>query len=84
MLDVGLPMWPFALLGGFVGIFVLTALVGSGADAALSKDFPWQFRLAAACRTPVLMFFVVPLSYLQRLYVTARRRVRRVLDGADR
>ena len=40
----------------FAFVFVATALLGSGADAALSKDFPWQFRLAAACRTPVLMY----------------------------
>ena len=35
---------------GFVTVFVVTAVLGSGADGALSKDFPWQFRLAAQCR----------------------------------
>ena len=101
--------WPFTALLVFVFIFVLTALVGSGADAALSKDFPyalrcqklplafllltefsarmcchthrWQFRLAAACRTPMLMFIVVPLSALQRLYINIRRRLRLMIVG---
>ncbi len=56
-------------LATFVAVFVLTALLGSGADAKLSKEFSWQFRLAASCRTPVLMFFVVPLSFVHRLRV---------------
>ena len=30
----------------FAAVFILVALVGSGADKALSKEFPWQFRLA--------------------------------------
>ena len=74
---------PLYVLGplGFVSIFVLTAILGSGADAALSKEFPWQFRLAAMCRTPVLVFFVVPLSALQRLKVGIKRRVRLLLRG---
>lgn len=65
----------------FLVIFIITALAGSGADAALSKEFPWQFRLAAACRTPVLMFIVVPLSAVQRLRTRMRRRFSRMMRG---
>ena len=65
----------------FVVVFILVALVGSGADKALSKEFPWQFRLAAACRTPVLMFFVVPLSFVQGIRTRMRRRWKRFLRG---
>ena len=57
----------------FLALFTITALAGSGADAALSKEFPWQFRAAAACRTPVLMYIVIPLSFLQRLRVRCNR-----------
>lgn len=66
----------------FAVVFVAVALLGSGAEKSLSKDFPWQFRVAAACRTPVLMFFVVPLSFLQRLRTRMRRRWRRLKLGA--
>jgi hypothetical protein len=69
------------LAAGGIAVFAVTALVGSGADAALSKDFPWQFRLAAACRTPMLMYIVVPLSYVMRLRVAVRRWFRRMMRG---
>ena len=83
MLDVlaSIP-WPLAVILFFVFLFALTAVVGSGSDAALSKDFAWQFRLAAACRTPLLMYIVVPLSFLQRKYVSFRRQLRLLTRGA--
>ena len=43
-----------------------------------TKDFSWQFRLAAALRTPVLVFVVVPLSGLWNAY----RKIRTSLRGA--
>jgi hypothetical protein len=49
----------------FIGVFILSVLAGSSAGN-LSKDFPLKFRLAAFFRTTVLMFIVVPLSYLRR------------------
>jgi len=58
---------------GFVFAFLTVAALGSGADNALSKSFPWQFRLAATFRTPVLMFIVVPLSAALRLRTSVRR-----------
>ena len=60
------------LCGIFVALVVGTAIGGSGSNASLSKEFPWQFRLAAALRTPVLMFIVIPLSYVQGLRRTFR------------
>ena len=67
-------------VASFVIAFVLAALLGSD-GGALSKEFPWQFRLAAACRTPVLMLIVVPLSFIRGKYTLARRRLRRYLRG---
>ena len=61
-----------AVLTFVVAVVVGTALAGSGSNASLSKEFPWQFRLAAALRTPVLMFIVIPLSYIQGLRRTYR------------
>lgn len=58
---------------------VVTAL---GADGGgLSKEFPWQFRLAAQLRTPLLVFIVVPLSFMLRIRNMVRRRVRRLFRG---
>ena len=68
-------------LVAFVALFVLLALVGSGADKSLSKEYPWQFRLAATFRTPVLMLIVVPLSFVKRLKQRASRRWKRFLRG---
>ena len=48
-------------LGAFGALFVLTGLLGARASGPISKDFPWQFRLAAQLRTPVLMFIVIPM-----------------------
>lgn len=56
-------------------IFILSITAGSNAQG-LSKDFPLQFRLAAQFRTPVLMFIVVPLSFLLWVHAKVRDRVR--------
>jgi Delta24-sterol reductase len=67
-------------LGAFGALFVLTGLLGARASGPISKDFPWQFRLAAQLRTPVLMFIVIPISYVQawrrslRTWMRARER----------
>jgi len=53
------------------GFFLVCCL--AGADAGnMSTDFSWKFRLAAALRTPVLCFVVVPLSFLLNMYRTVR------------
>merc|ERR1712216_483084 len=70
-----------SVLGGFVFVFLLTACLGTGADKGLSNEFPWQFRLAAQLRTPVLMFIVVPLSYVKGKYTVVRRRYIRYMRG---
>ena len=36
----------------------------------MSKEFPLQFRLAAQFRIPILMFIVIPLSYVRWLHTT--------------
>ena len=64
-----------SLLGGIgyllFGFFVVCVL--TGADAGnLSKEFSWKFRLAAALRTPVLVFIAVPLSFILKTYRTLR------------
>ena len=50
-------------ISGVIGyglLFLLTVCFISGADAGnMSKDFSWQFRLAAALRTPILVFVVI-------------------------
>ena len=66
-----------AMLTFFLAVVVFTIFAGAGPNASLSKEFPWQFRLAAALRTPVLMFIVIPLSYIQGL-----RRTYRTWSGA--
>ena len=48
------------------------ALLGSRSSGPVSNGFPWQFRLAAQLRTPVLMFVVIPISYAQAWYRTVR------------
>lgn len=45
----------------------------------LSSEFSWQFRLAAALRTPILMFIVVPLSFLLWVYKEIRGKYRAVV-----
>jgi len=67
-------------LYAFGAVVLGTGLLGSRASGPVSKDFPWQFRLAAQLRTPVLMFIVIPISYVQawrrslRMWMRARER----------
>ena len=56
-----------SVVGTLLFIFVLTAAIGSD-GGALSSEFPWQFRLAARLRTPVLVFIVVPLAFLSAFF----------------
>ncbi len=55
------------LTTSFVLVLAISILAGSSGQG-LSKEFPLQFRLAAQFRTPILMFFVVPLSFLRWLH----------------
>mmetsp|Transcript_22729 Transcript_22729/g.22928 ORF Transcript_22729/g.22928 Transcript_22729/m.22928 type:complete len:609 (-) Transcript_22729:1029-2855(-) len=58
-----------------LAVFVISLLAGSSAQG-LSKDFSFQFRLIAFIRTPLLMFIVVPLSFLSWIHSLIRDRVR--------
>ena len=42
------------------------AFAAGSSAGNLSKEFPFVFRLAAWCRTPMLMFIVVPVSFFMR------------------
>ena len=67
------------LCTGVLVVFAVTMVISikAGSSAVgLSKDFPYQFRLAAQFRTPVLMFVVVPLSFLMWMHAKVRDRVR--------
>ena len=59
---------------GYGLLFLLTVSLVAGSDAGnMSKEhFSWQFRLAARFRTPILVFVVVPLSFLLRTYRSIR------------
>jgi Delta24-sterol reductase len=57
------------ILTVFLMILILSISAGSNAQK-MSKDFPLQFRLAAQFRTPVLMFLVIPLSYIRWIHTT--------------
>lgn len=62
-------MRPICIIILTIFILVLTIAILSGNSAQkMSKDFPLQFRLAAQFRTPLLMFVVIPLSYLRWLH----------------
>ena len=52
------------ILCTFAAVLVGTTVGGARAAKLPGAEFPWQFRLAAALRTPVLMFIVIPLSFL--------------------
>ena len=62
--------------GGVLGTGLLTLFIASliaGSDAGnMSKGFAWQFRLAAALRTPVLVFVVVPMSFTMWCFRTLK------------
>eukprot|EP00937_MAST-01D_sp_MAST-1D-sp2_P003059 g3059.t1 len=68
------------LLAAFFGTFFAISLL-AGAGEQLSAEFPWQFRLAAKLRTPMLVFIVVPLSCAYRFCIRVRDRARRLLRG---
>ena len=55
----------------FAAVVVGTTVGGARAAGNLG-EFPWQFRLAASLRTPVLMFIVIPLSFVMGLRRTLR------------
>merc|ERR1719331_2308145 len=55
------------IVSAFVVVTAIAFAAGSSAGN-LAKEFPFAFRAAAFCRTPMLMFIVVPLSFIVRLY----------------
>jgi delta24-sterol reductase len=55
------------VFGAFIATLAIAINAGSSAQN-LSKDFPLTFRLAAQFRTPLLMFIVIPLSFITRLH----------------
>lgn len=55
---------------------VIAISIYAGSSSSLSKEFPLQFRLAAQFRTPILMFIVVPLSFLRWLHTTMQDKYR--------
>jgi delta24-sterol reductase len=67
---------PLAGLGYLLLGFLIVCFL-AGADAGnMSAEFSWKFRLAAAFRTPVLCFIVVPLSFAINAYRTLRTKFR--------
>jgi delta24-sterol reductase len=65
----------WTVLALLIGLFAFTVIAGSHGETALAASFPWQFRLAAKLRTPVLVFIVVPLSFLMWLRTSVRRQL---------
>jgi len=54
---------------GYALLYLLGVSFLAGADAgSMSKTFSWEFRAAAALRTPVLVFLVVPMSFVINVY----------------
>jgi hypothetical protein len=53
---------------GFFLLFTFTIFAGNSAQN-MSKEFPLQFRLAAQFRIPMLMFVVIPLSFMKWLHL---------------
>ena len=74
--------WLWWWLLTFVAAFVLAAYAGSD-STPLSAQYPWQFRLAARLRTPVLMFFVVPISFLWWLRNVLAVKLQRLRSRGD-
>ena len=66
----------------FSGAMLVAIRAGSSAKN-MSKDFPLSFRLAAQFRTPLLMFFVVPLSFLSRLQIQLRNWFRSLTSKSE-
>ena len=59
-------------LYAFGAVVLGTALLGSRASGPIPKNTPLAFRVAANLRTPVLMFVVIPLSYVRAWQRTLR------------
>ena len=57
----------FKVWASTLTLVTLIAFAAGSSAGNLSKEFPFVFRLAAWCRTPMLMFIVVPLSFTMRL-----------------
>jgi len=71
-----IPTTPTGIIG-YALLYLLGASFLSGADAGnMSKTFSWQFRLAAALRTPILVFVVVPMSFVLNTYRNIRTFIR--------
>ncbi|CAE7366464.1 unnamed protein product [Symbiodinium microadriaticum] len=71
-----------ALTLSFSGAMLVAIRAGSSAQT-MSKDFPLSFRLAAQFRTPLLMFFVLPLSFVSRLQIQLRNWFRSLTSASD-
>lgn len=54
------------------GAFICSILAGGTTANNLPSEFPLVFRVAAYLRTTVLMFIVIPLSFMLRLYTNLR------------
>eukprot|EP01041_Mallomonas_annulata_P011307 gene11307-23661_t len=65
----------FSIISAFCTLFLVSIVAGSSAQG-LSKDFPLLFRVVAQIRTPLLMFIVIPLSFLSWVHSVIRDRVR--------
>lgn len=48
------------------------------------SDAPWQFRWLAAMRVPILVFFVIPLSFLRWAWSRVRSCVRSTFESPQR
>lgn len=78
-------------IGAFVYRFICTSFTvvtliafAAGSSAGnLAKEFPFAFRAAAFCRTPMLMFIVVPISYIMRLYADFQIQFDHIFPASD-
>merc|ERR1711865_998086 len=81
--DLGLPTDPWMIaLSVFAAVLIFVTLAGNDAGT-MSKSFPWQFRLAASLRTPVLVFFVIPLSFFTWVITEIRQNYRLGVRGVS-
>ena len=58
-----------------------STLPSSQDKSNLISDFPWQFRLVAKIRTPILVFIVVPMSFTLWCYRQLKLKFRRIMNG---
>ena len=63
-------------------VVIFVTLAGNDAGN-MSKSFSWEFRLAASLRTPILVFFVVPLSFATWVYRQVVLRWRLLVRGLE-